>query len=236
MKVIIALIAEDDAKDWAQRHGIPETEAGNHFAAAIRRAVHDGAITETFDKNRPTMHGHITAHTVDGLDATTRDHLLHLLQEAQRADQDEALITAIKERLAARPREFDGRVPCWVIFRTEEWDNGHFLTGSEASVYFADGDHVPFDFWASSVDDILTDMYGARGSTAALGVDLREDILEFDDYADNVPDLLGIPREHRDEDGRAIPATDDTVSGDGADVSITDIREGDLPIAYDDKP
>jgi hypothetical protein len=167
--------------------------------------VDDGAITETFDKNWPMMHGHLTAHTVDGLDATTRDQLLHLLQEAQGADQHEALITAIKQRLAAHPQELDGRAPRWVIFRTEEWDNGHFLTGSEASVYFADGDHVPFDFWGSSVDDILTDMYGARGSNAALGVDLREDMLEFDDYGDNMPGMLGIPPEHRDGDGCAIP-------------------------------
>jgi hypothetical protein len=209
MKVIIALVFEHDAKDWAEEYGISEGEAVNDFATAIRRAVDDGGIPGTLDKNRPMMYGHITAHTVDGLDATTRDKLLHLLQDARDADRNEALITEVKERLAAHPREFDGRAPRWVIFGTSEWDNGHFLNGSEATVYFADGNHVPFDFEGSSVDDILTDMYGARGSMAGLGVDLHEGTLEFDDYADNVPDLLGIPAPEHTllTDARSTPPT-----------------------------
>jgi hypothetical protein len=82
-----------------------------------------------------------------------------------------------------------------------EWDNGHFLTGTTATVYFANGDHVPVDFDGSGVDELLTAMYGARGAAAALGVDLRDGTLEFDDYADNVPDLLGIPASRHHTDG-----------------------------------
>jgi hypothetical protein len=63
-----------------------------------------------------------------------------------------------------------------------EWDNGHFLTGGDATVYFANGDSVSLDVDGSCVDALLTDMYGARGSMAALGVDLRAGTLAFDDY------------------------------------------------------
>jgi hypothetical protein len=52
---------------------------------------------------------------------------------------------------------------------------------------------MPVDFHGSGVEELLTAMYGARGATAALGLDLCDGTLEFDDYADNVPDLLGIP-------------------------------------------
>lgn len=237
MKVIIALVFEHDAKDWAEEYAIPETEAVNDFAAVLRRTVDDGGIPQTLDRNWPMMRGHTTAYTVDGLDATTRDELLRLLQEAHDADQDEALITEIKRHLAAHPQDLYGRAPCWVIFHTVEWDNGNFLTGSEATVYFDDGDNVPFDFEGSSVDDLLTDMYGARGAMAALGVDLREATLEFDDYGDNVPDTLGIPtNDHSEGDGCAIYATDHTVTREGVEVPITDLRNGDVFIDYDDKP
>ena len=41
--------------------------------------------------------------------------------------------------------------------------------------------------------DLLTDLYGIRGSSAALGIDLKAAAAEYDDYGDNVPSLLGIP-------------------------------------------
>lgn len=198
MKTIIALVVEEDAKTWAQQHSITESEAATNFCAAIRRAVTDGRITATLGPTRPTVPGRITAHMIDELDTVDRDTLRDLLREAQDADGEEALLTEITQRLAACPQDLDGRAVRWVIFGVQEWDNGYFLTGSDATVYFADGEKVPFDFHGSSVDDILTDLYGARGSTAALGVDLRTGAVEFDDYRDNVPDLLGIPtRGHR---------------------------------------
>jgi hypothetical protein len=193
MKTIIALVVEDDAKTWAQRHGITESEAATDFAATVRRAVTDGRITDALDTTRPTVPGRITAHMIDQLDTADRDTLRDLLREAQDADGEQALLTEITQRLAADPQGLDGHAARWVIFTVREWDDGYFLTGSDATVYFADGDKVPFDFDGCSVDDILTDLYGARGSTAALGVDLRTGALEFDDYHDNVPDLLGIP-------------------------------------------
>ncbi len=96
---------------------------------------------------------------------------------------------------------------------------------------------MPYAFDGSSVDDRLTDMYGARGSRAALGVDLRDGALAFDDYGENVPALLGIPTsEHSEGDSCAIYATDHTVQRDGAEVSIADIRTGDVFIDYGDTP
>ena len=73
MKVIIALVVRYAAKDWADEYDIAETEAFNDFAAALRRAVHDGGIPETLDKNWPMVRGHITAHMVDDLDAGATD-------------------------------------------------------------------------------------------------------------------------------------------------------------------
>jgi hypothetical protein len=49
--------------------------------------------------------------------------------------------------------------------------------------------------------------------------------------------LLSIPtNDHSDGDGCAIYATDYTVLRDGVEVSITDLRDGDVFIDYDDKP
>jgi len=237
MKVIIALVFEYDAPDWAHEYDLAETEAFNDFAAVLHRAAHDGAIRQTLDTNWPMMRGHTTAYTLDRLDSTTRDELLHQLQDARDASQEAALIAEISEHLAAHPEDLYGRQPRWVIFHTDEWDNGTFLTGSQATVSFDDGDHVAVGFAGSSVDDLLTDMYGARGAMAALGVDLRTGALEFDDYGDNVADLLGIPtNDHSEGDGCAIYATDYTVTRDGVEVPITDLRDGDVFIDYDDKP
>ncbi len=193
MKVIVPLVFAYDVKQWAHERGIAETDACTDFAALLRRAVNDGTIAAALDAVLPVLRGHITAHPVDGLDPTTRDDLLRRLREARDADQDQALLADIREHLAAHRRDLGRRRPRWVIFHTREWDNGHFLTGSDATVYFANGDTAPVDFHAWRVEDLLTDMYGARGPMAALGVDLRAGTLAFDDYADNVPDLLGIP-------------------------------------------
>ena len=193
MRIIIPLVVDYDAEEWAQECGIPVPQASHDFDAVLRRTISDGAIAEALDQAWPMMRGHITAHTVDGLDAATRDELLHLLQPAHDADQAEVLITEVRNHLAAHRRDLDGRPPRWVIFHTMEWDNGSFLTGSAATVYFEDGSNLPFDFHGSAVDDLLTDRYGARGPSAALGVDLHEAKLEFDDYGDNLPHTLGIP-------------------------------------------
>ena len=195
MMTIVALVIEDDATTWAAQQKIVESDAVNDFCATVRRAVADGRIADMFDATWPMMRGRVTAHMVDELDTANRETLRDLLRDAQDADDEAALITEITQRLAANPQDLDGHPARWVVFDVREWDNGYFLTGSDATVYFADGDHVPFDFDGSSVDDLLTDMYGARGSTAALRVDLRTGVLDFDDYRDNV--LLGIPtRQH----------------------------------------
>jgi hypothetical protein len=190
---IILLVFDYDMKDWAKEYGIGEADAAADLTAVLRRTVTDGAIPAILDRSWPMMRGHVTAHTVDGLGATIREELLHLLREARDTDTTTALIAEITEHLGRHRSELDDRAPGWVVFHTSEWDDGHFLTGSDATVYFHDGHHVPFDFEGSSVDDLLTDLYGACGSRAALGVDLREQTLAFDDDGDDVPALLGIP-------------------------------------------
>ena len=184
------------------------------------------------------MRGHITAYTLDGLDSTTRDELLHQLQEARDADQNAALIARDPRpprRAPARPLR-----PRTPLGHLPHRSSGTTATSSPASAQRSTSTTAttsPVDFDGTSVDDLLTDMYGARGAVAALGVDLRTGALEFDDYGDNVPDLLGIPtNDHSDGDGCAIYATDHTVIRDGVEVSITDLCDGDVFIDYDDTP
>ncbi len=237
MNVIVALVFDYDATDWAQEYGLPDADAAGDFAAVLRRAVDDGGIRQALNTAWPMMRGHLTVHTLDDLDATLRDQILHQLGNVRDADQKAALVAEIRDHLATHPHELYGREPRWVIFDTDEWDNGHFLTASGATVYFPDGDAVDVDFDGTCVEDLLTDMYGACGGSAAVGVDLRTETVEFDDYGDNVPDLLGIPRhDHADGDGCAIYDTDYTVIRDGHEVSITDLHDGDVFIDYDDKP
>ncbi|WP_432830816.1 hypothetical protein [Dactylosporangium sp. CA-092794] len=237
MNVILALVFDYDAADWAREYDLPQADAAGDFAAVLRRAVDDGGIRHALDTAWPMMRGHATVHTLDGLDATLRDTLLHELQDAHDADHETALLAAIRDHLATIPHELYRREPRWVIFHTDEWDNGHFLTGTAAEVYFPDGDSVEVDFDGSCVDDLLTDAYGTRGSSAALGVDLHTGAVDFDDFGDNVPDLLGIPaHDHHDGDGCANYDTDYTVIRDGDEVAIADLRDGDVFIDCDDKP
>lgn len=193
MRVIIPLVFDYNATDWADEQDIPATDAAANFAEALRRAVDEDTISAILDHNWPVMRGHVTAHMIEGLDVASRDELWSLLRDARDADDTAALLGEITDHLAQHRQDFDGRTPRWIVFHTSEWDNGYFLTGSDAIAYFDDGDHVPVDFDGSSVDDVLTDLYGACGLQAALGVDLREATLEFDTYGDNVPALLGIP-------------------------------------------
>ena len=189
----LLLLFDHNAEAWAHKRGIAEIDAYDDFTALLDRVVADGTVAAALDTALPLLRGHITAHAVDELDSETRDALLRRLRKSLAAEQDQALLDAIRYHLATNRRELGRRRPRWVIFGAMEWDNGHFLTGTTATVYFANGDHVPVDFHGSGVDELLTDMYGARGPMAALGVDLRTARLEFDDYADNVPDRLGIP-------------------------------------------
>ena len=203
MRIILPLVLlfDHNAEAWAHKRGVAEIDAYDDFTALLDHAVTDGTIAAALDTALPLLRGHMTAHAVDELDSETRDDLLRRLRHSLAADQDQALLDAIRYHLATNRRELGRRRPRWVVFATMEWDNGHFLTGTTGTVYFANGDHVPVDFHGSGVDELLTAMYGARGATAALGLDLRDGTLEFDDYADNVPDLLGIPASRHHTDG-----------------------------------
>jgi hypothetical protein len=193
MQFILTLVFDYDATDWATEYGLADAEATGDFTAVLRRTVADDGLRRALNAAWPMMRGHITVHTLDQLDAGLRDELLHQLREARDADQHAALLTEIRGYLAAHPDELSHREPRWVVFHTDEWDNGHFLTADNAKVYSGDGDCVTVDFDGTRVDELLTDAYGTRGGSAALGVDLTTAATEFDDYGDNVPDLLGIP-------------------------------------------
>lgn len=218
MRFIIPLVVDYPANEWASKYALSDADATRDFSDVVRRTVLDGTLTAILNTHWPRMRGHITAHTADDLDPAARDDLRQLLQNAHDADLETALIAEITSHLTDQltddQGDVDGRKPRWVTFGTWEWDNGYFLTGTEAVVYFEDGDSLPLDLDRSSVDDLLTDLYGARGARAALGVDLRTSRLEFDDYGDTVPALLGIPAPVVDEDdgdvcdecGATIPA------------------------------
>lgn len=237
MEVILALVCAYDATDWAHEYGLPPADAADDFAAVLRRAVHDGGIRHTLDTTWPMMRGHTTVYTLDGLDPTTRDQVLRQLEMARVADQNTTLIAEIRDHLAARPHDLYGREPRWVVFHTSERDNGYLLTDTGATVYFDEGDHVALDLDGTCVGDLLATMYGARGATNALGVDLRTGTLAFDDDGDNVPQRLGIPtNDHYDGDGCANYPPDYTVVRNGVEVSITDLRDGDVFIDYDNVP
>jgi hypothetical protein len=193
MRHMVVLVFDYTATEWAAEYGLTKAEAADDFGAIVRRAVNDGGLRDALDAAWPMMRGHVTAHTLDQLDAALRDELLHQLREASEADRHAALLTEIRGHLAAHPDELSHREPRWVIFHTDEWDNGYFLAAHNARVYFGDGDSVTVDFGGTCIDELLTDAYGARGSSAALGVDLKTAATEFDDYGDDVPGLLGIP-------------------------------------------
>jgi hypothetical protein len=189
----IVFVLDYPAGDWATEYQLTEADADNDFAAAVRGAIDDGGLREALERAWPMMRGHITAHTVDQLDSSVRDELLHQLHEAQHADLHEALLGEVRAHLAAHAEQLSERAVRWVLFRTAEYDDGYFLTGSNATVHFTDGDAVTVDFDGSNVDDLLTDLYGTRGSRAGLGIDLTSAAVEYDDYGDNLPERLGIP-------------------------------------------
>jgi hypothetical protein len=195
MNILLTLAFDYDAEDWAAEYGLPASDAAGDFANVVRRAVDDGSLRHCIDASWPMMRGRITVRTVEQLDAAVRDALLRKLREASDADSDHALLSEIRGFLADHQEELDRRDPRWVVFGTNESDNGHFLTGNGgALVYFADGTTAEVDFTGTCVDDLLTDAYGARGRHAALGVDLTTGAMEFDDHIDNMPRLLGIPK------------------------------------------
>jgi len=194
MKVIIPIVFEYPAEDWANEYGVTQGEALVDFTTHLHRAVEDGGIITTLDENWPMMRGHITAHTLDSLDPNTRDQMYNDLLQARDADLDQDLITEITEHVAEHFQDVDDdRVPRWILFTTCDWDNGTFLGGCTAVIYFEDGHNVPIDFDGTNVDDLLTDRYGACGVGAALGVDLHAATLEFDNYGGDVLSSLGIP-------------------------------------------
>src|SRR5690349_25066507 len=97
MKTVLTLVFEYDAADWAHEYDLPQADAAADFAAVLRRAVDDGGIQHILDTHWPMMRGHATVHTLDGLDPTLRDELLHQLEQARDASLDTALIVEIRD-------------------------------------------------------------------------------------------------------------------------------------------
>jgi hypothetical protein len=200
MKVIIPLVFEHDAADWASEYDIPESDALADFAQMIANNV--GAIPDVLSRNWPAMAGSITAATLETLDRASRDDLLAKLQEISNAALKDALLTEIRRYLTVHASEFDGEMPTWIVFHTTDFDNGHFFT-TDADAYFAGGTSVPADFAPedpsqdSTVENLLTDMYGARGADATLGVDVRAGRIECADHPWHVFTALGIPTGER---------------------------------------
>lgn len=126
MKFFVALVFDCDAADWAHEYGLAVADAAGDFTGVVRRAVRDDGLRQALHTVWPMMHGHLTVQAIDELDGGLREELLHELQQARPAELDTALLTEIRGCLTAQQYEWDGRDPRWVIFRTDEWDNGYF--------------------------------------------------------------------------------------------------------------
>src|SRR5689334_19731840 len=95
MKYLLTLVFDYDAQKWAAEYGLPASEAAGDFTAAMRRAVEDGSLIHALDAAWPMMRGHLSARTVERLDADLRDELLHKLRAARDAGLDQALLNEI---------------------------------------------------------------------------------------------------------------------------------------------
>lgn len=107
MKYLLTLVFDYDAQEWAAEYGLPASEAPGDFIAVVRRAVDDGSLIHALDAAWPMMRGHLSARTVERLDAAVRDELLHKLREARAAGLDQALLNEIRAYLHDHHDESD---------------------------------------------------------------------------------------------------------------------------------
>jgi hypothetical protein len=68
--------------------------------------------------------------------------------------------------------------PVGVLFRTSEYDDGYFLSGT-GEILDDQGHTVDWQF-PSEVEDYLTEMFGTVGPDFVVTIDLRTGILESD--------------------------------------------------------
>jgi hypothetical protein len=133
----------------------------------------------------------LAAAEVAALDETSRSLLADALRAVQDTNQNELILEKVRARIAGRYPFVDVRA---VLFTSVEWDNGFFLD-STGTVFFADGSSetgVTFE-----CDSELTNAYGIVGAGSALAINIRTGETSFDDYSDNVIDVvcgwLGLP-------------------------------------------
>jgi hypothetical protein len=122
------------------------------------------------------------------LDSARRDQLAEALRDAEHADYEQVMIDTVREILA---REQLDHTAVGVVFTTDAWDNGFFLSAT-GTVVFASGttDEVEFD----DLDHVFTDAIGVRGPDFGLSVNIRTGEVDTDDYADNLYPRLRPPR------------------------------------------
>ncbi len=167
------------------------TDSADNRAAVAARTLTELARTDTG-----------IAQFASSLTPQIRAALSTALEDAASADNDRALITAIKNVLAT---EAPGHEPTGVLFHTMAYAAGCFLV-ERGEVYFADGTTGHIDF-GRDVELLLTAEFGARGERTTLLVDLRDDTIDVDDYDRDVRGTLGFcaePDDHR-KDGGAGP-------------------------------
>lgn len=128
---------------------------------------------------------------VAALTAEVRTELARALRDAASADNEQALLDAVRAVLATE--EWDGE-PVAVLFQTMDFDDGWFLVEHGAAVYFADGsvdDRIEFN---RDVAHLLTKEFGACGRTTTALVDLRTGAIDVDDYRHDPHGELGLNR------------------------------------------
>jgi hypothetical protein len=74
-KYLLTLVFYYDAQEWAAEYGLPASEAAGDFTAVVRRAVDDGSLNDALNAAWPMTRGHLTARTVEQLDADLRNEL-----------------------------------------------------------------------------------------------------------------------------------------------------------------
>ncbi len=209
MKFTIGVTLDIDPEAWAGEYDLAgSTAAVADITEVLTRHAADGAFAEAFTSGWGMMRdlatvtvsapGHVlagmtwsetlAAAEVGHLEAAGRGSLMSALRGAERADDDAALVAAVRAHVAAQGYGAD-RVPVAAVFAAKEWDNGHFL--SECGLlFFADGSAEDIDMY-DTIDELLN-ADGACGSDAALGVDLRTGKVTADEYGHTVYQTLGL--------------------------------------------
>ena len=144
------------------------------------------------------------AAAVTQLDWAIREQLITALRAADAAeiaDNDAAILATIRDLLAYE--DPDG-VAIGVVFSTEEYSDGHYLTDT-GDVLYPDGSTGSLDF--APIADTFTAQFGSHGENLRLAVDLRSNTLNVGDNAQTIHEIFSVAVPHASRPPAPEPAT-----------------------------